>query len=329
MSGYRKRLAGAKLQKPDIERVGKLLDERGLKGIDAETAASRWVRHRATDERVDYAGDIVRAKGGNLAPWLANAQIFLNHNAHDLSQKIGHGLSAEKIAGDSPAIYLEYFILTAEQSGNPLTETAWKMIRSGMLPDGSIGFHVDSRDGIRDPKPEERSKWGMDPYRGVEFVKWTLDEFSCVTGGCNSGAKVDAMAKAMKAGVFTAADREAVRSSAVDDLLALFDHAEYKAAPTHSVSVPDLSILSRRLERLEKGQAHAIPPGHLLVPQSVYDDLAGKMLATVEAFAKIQPAASGTPAEPAAQPPAEQAGNEGGNTSRTEEPGEQASQTQE
>jgi phage head maturation protease len=134
-----------------------------------------------TDETIDRYGDIVKANGGDFKNYLSNPVVLPFHDSHAFP--IGQTL---KLSVDKTTNKVSGLILIVQESVDPTgtSEVFFKMLRTGLLKAGSIGFL---------PKkwtfPDEKMKkdLGMSDY-GVVFDEWELLEFSICSVPANPNA---------------------------------------------------------------------------------------------------------------------------------------------
>jgi hypothetical protein len=170
----------------------------GLKFHDG--LEKRVVNFRFTDTTKDRDGDVIMSKGVDLTQFKRDPVILPQHQGRELP--IGRALSV-KYDEESNSIIgkVLFFDDTIDLSG--MSETYFRMVDSGALQGGSIGFDADWKN-VRKPSPEEKKLYKMDD-NGLIFDKITLIEFSIVTIPANlnarqipSGKAWDDTAKVMK-----------------------------------------------------------------------------------------------------------------------------------
>lgn len=155
--------------------------EQTLKGVDTE---KRQVTHLITNPAVDRAGDIVEPKGGDLANFMRNPVVPVDHN-YSVAMIAGRSVNLTKREDGIEA--------TTEFRRTPLGDEAMQLTAEG-LGGWSIGFRSIDRHTIKQGKKqgckrcEERWKElmkgkGEDDYvytPGIHFETWEMLEYSIV-----------------------------------------------------------------------------------------------------------------------------------------------------
>ncbi len=185
-------------------------------GIEfTEAHRDRVVSYWASDERVDGEGDIIRQKW-DFSRFEKNPVMPFSHEWRGLpvANAIDWGVVARKDKDyDGPALWLAGLFPTEEESG--MADSIFRLVKSGFLKGGSVGFKPLKITRIEDP--EERKKLGLGTF-GVIFEKSLLVEFSPVTVPANPGAHT-ALSVAKREGHLRAEEipllRELVRRGAV------------------------------------------------------------------------------------------------------------------
>jgi hypothetical protein len=176
--------AGMKV--PDVAAIMQLCIERGVKGV-TQAMASRVIPYRASDERVDGQGDIVKQEW-IMDEYKTNPVLCNSHNWGE--PPIGAGLDWKIVAdgkdGDyeGPMLALLAYFASMEQGGYP-EDRIYRLAASGILKAGSVGFFSDKTIDIKDDA--ERAKLGLGRWGSILASNHLL-EFSPCTIGANSGA---------------------------------------------------------------------------------------------------------------------------------------------
>jgi phage head maturation protease len=156
----------------------------------------RIFTYRFTDATVDWYGDIVEAKGGDLKTYLKKHPVILAfHDNHTLP--VGACLDCWYVEKDNAVDgYVLFFDDRVDRTG--FSDTIYRYVESGGMRACSIGFMP--LDAYR-PTEEERAALKMGPY-GVIFRKWTLLELSvCPVPANPSAGKKSILADAKDAKV--------------------------------------------------------------------------------------------------------------------------------
>lgn len=143
----------------------------------------RVVEFRFTDATADRHNEVVNPSGVDLKSFKKDPVILLQHDAWRFP--IGKSLETtfNKETNDVTGKIL-FFDDEIDRSGT--AEDTFRMVTSGAMKNGSIGFNAKSKD-IRLASPEEREKFGLEEF-GVIFDKIELREFSIVTIPANPNA---------------------------------------------------------------------------------------------------------------------------------------------
>ena len=150
----------------------------------------RVIERVTTTELPDRYGDIVRYKGADIADYKKNA-VVLHAHEHG-NPPVGKSL---KLWSD-PAI--KGWRSWDLHFGNEIDPTGYyeyifRLVASGAMPGGSIGF-LPTGDGVKaDHTPEERESMGLGKY-GVEYLAWKYLEHSV----CSVPANPEALANNLK-----------------------------------------------------------------------------------------------------------------------------------
>lgn len=178
------------------------------RGIQWESAlASRAIPYWASDQRPDAHGDIV------LQNWIFD-EFEDNHplaNSHDWGGfPIGSVIAWQVVQRSTakymgPALQVLSLFATKEQYG--VADTAFRLVRSGFLVGGSVGFASDKVIDIKDD--DERAKLGLGRW-GFVLDDNHLLEFSPTLLGANSGAFA-ILSRAKSRGMLMPKDFEVIR----------------------------------------------------------------------------------------------------------------------
>lgn len=178
------------------------------RGIQWESAlGQRAIPYWASDQRPDAHGDIV------LQNWIFD-EFEDNHplaNSHDWGGfPIGSVLAWQVVQRNTtkymgPALQLLTLFALKEQFET--ADTAFRLVRSGFLVGGSVGFSADKVIDIKDEA--ERAKLGLGRW-GFVLDENHLLEFSPTLLGANSGAFA-ILSRAKSRGMLEARDMTVVR----------------------------------------------------------------------------------------------------------------------
>jgi len=171
------------LQIPDIDRAKALASARGMEW--REEYKDRMVPYFASDERVDGHGDIVR-QSWIMDEFEKNSPLPYSHEwwAPPVGRAIDWSVvqrSEEDYAG--PALWILGLFATKEDW--EWADTVFRLVKSGFLPSGSVGFWSNKVIDVKDE--EERSELGLGRW-GLIFEENHLLEFSPTTIPANEGA---------------------------------------------------------------------------------------------------------------------------------------------
>ena len=132
-----------------------------------------------SDESVDRYGDVIQARGWDLANFNANPVALFGHDAGTVENVIGAAknvrVSGDKLVGD-----IEFMPADV----NPNAEAVYQMVKGGWLKTVSVGFAP-----IEWKAAKDKSRPG-----GVDFVKQELLEISIVPIPANPNALIQAKA---------------------------------------------------------------------------------------------------------------------------------------
>lgn len=196
---------------PKEEELRELMRVRSVPWFDK--APERLVRYWASDERVDRAGDIVR-QNFDFTDFARNPVMPFGHDyaappvGVHLDWRVLHRAD-EDYSG--PALYL--LSQFAPPDVDARADSVFRLVRSGVLRGGSIGFIPKTILTVKDP--DERAELGLGPL-GVVFESSALLEFSACSIGCNPGALAVASV-ARKRGLFREEDVDVLRAMAASN----------------------------------------------------------------------------------------------------------------
>ena len=233
--------------KPKLDAIAKLLEERGVTGVTPEQAAARFVRYVANEETIDTTGDLIKASAWDVSEWLANAGLFADHRKV-VEMKVGYGLNAWV---DGKRLMVDAFFLPSSIAPNPaLVDGLYKMVAAGVNPDCSVGFWPKP-DAYHWANDEDRLVYGKG-LRGMIYSGCWLKELSPCGVGAHPGAKVEAIAKGLKEGVFNPDEIKAF--AGVEDLAGLFERAlwriEGKVISAPPPPPPELTPVEKQIQDL-------------------------------------------------------------------------------
>jgi len=183
---------------PAPGRIKTLIEKLGIKFLDEYV--ERVVPYWASDERVDGDGDIVR-QNWSFDEYAKNSPLMYSHDW--FSPPIGRAIDWKVVGRKDDdyrgkALWLLTIFATAEQ--NPFADSVFRLVNSGLLVSGSVGFYATA---ASDPDDEERERLGLGRY-GLVFEENHLLEYSTTPIPANSGAHVaTALAEACEKGLRT------------------------------------------------------------------------------------------------------------------------------
>jgi hypothetical protein len=235
----------------------KALVRRGLKPGDADLAglsvlaapgrriktvsdpALRRVAYVISDDTVDRAGDVIVQTGWNLAGFLQNPVVCLNHDTHN-------GLPIAKALSVTPEQHRTTSIAEfASAETYPLADTVYRLATGGFMNAASVGF-----------APEE---W-EESDSGIRYLKSALLEWSCVNIPCNANALMSARSKGISLEPLVGWATETLdrfasaKGATAKRLRGEIDLLRISASPTQSRSVP-----VKRQKRQAKDAPLALP----------------------------------------------------------------------
>jgi len=166
----------------------KLCDDIKLKFIPGYE--KRVIERITTTESPDRDGDIVRAKGIDNKNYRLNPVVMFAHNKSDfpVGQSVKEWIDKSIIGWRSWDLYLDNTVDTTGRS-----DLVFRMVDSGAMIGGSIGFIPKSNGAKYDHTDEERKNLGLGKY-GIEFLSVEKLEHSV----CSIPANVEALAAALK-----------------------------------------------------------------------------------------------------------------------------------
>ena len=160
------------------ERCKTLCERAGIEYL--EGYENRVIEHVITDETVDRAGDIVRAKGVDWKNYLKNPVILFAHDSYNFP--VGNSIRI-KYEDESVKSWGLYFDERIDSSGR--SDLVFRFVASGAMSGCSVGFIPME---IYDPSdPKERKRLGLGEY-GIEIKKSELLEYSICSIPCNPNA---------------------------------------------------------------------------------------------------------------------------------------------
>jgi len=164
----------------------KLCEKCGLRYVPGYE--SRVIERVTTTELPDRYGDIVRAKGIDNANYRKNAVVLFSHNHGDFP--VGKSIKEwiDKSINGWRSWDL-YFNDEVDPTGK--SDLTFRMVDSGAMPGGSIGFIPGTMK--TDHTPEERSELGLGRF-GVEYITCEKLEHSA----CSVPANPEALSNCLK-----------------------------------------------------------------------------------------------------------------------------------
>jgi hypothetical protein len=165
--------------------VQRLVEARGMPWQDGYE--DRVIPYWGSDERVDGTQDIV-LQNWNFDKFLDNSPMPYDHdwNQPPVGRIIDWNVTSRKSHDyEGPALFL--LGMFATQEDYPWADQIFRLVKSKMMPGGSVGFFSDEVINIKDPK--ERKALGLSA-QSLILDKNHLVEFSPTLMPCNSGAHV-------------------------------------------------------------------------------------------------------------------------------------------
>lgn len=187
------------------QQVQALAESRGV--VWQEGFGERVVPYWASDQRVDSHGDIV-LQNWTFDQFETNPVMPWSHTWSALPVGVAIDWQvAQRSEADyqGPALWLLGLFATAEMSD--FADRTLRMVKSGFVRAGSVGFISKKVIDVRDP--EERAKLGLGTY-GYLLDENSLFEFSPCTLGANAGA-MTILGAAKARGQLQAEDLELMR----------------------------------------------------------------------------------------------------------------------
>lgn len=232
--------------RPKILNISKEECEKLCKNIGLEYLSgyeSRVLEYTITDETTDRYGDIVRAKGGDVKDYRKNPVVLFAHSYSDFPIGNTVNLWRDNQSWKAWALFFDDRVDPSQRS-----DIAYRFASSGGMRGCSIGFIPLQTKRPKDD--EERSKIGLGEV-GVEFLKWSLLEFS----GCSVPANPNALRESLKSkNLFTEKhtekildDQEFFKNVFSDEFIASL-LVDYKSS---SVSTVDIFDIYKSAETLE------------------------------------------------------------------------------
>ena len=138
-----------------------------------------------TDATPDRHDEVVLPEGVDLKEFLKNPVILFMHNSRTFP--IGNSIKTE-FNKELGGIVGHVFFLDDDRDRTGVAETTFRMVKSGTLKTGSIGFGIKPN-GIRLATEDEIKKFGLSEF-GLILTAIELREFSIVTVPANPNARV-------------------------------------------------------------------------------------------------------------------------------------------
>lgn len=164
----------------------KLCDKNGLRYSPGYE--NRVIERVTTTEASDRYGDIVRAKGIDNTNYRKNAVVLFAHNHGDfpVGKSLKEWIDKSIVGWRSWDLY---FGDELDPTGR--SDLTFRMVDSGAMPGGSIGFIPGATK--TDHSPEEREKMGLGRF-GVEYITCEKLEHSA----CSVPANPEALSNCLK-----------------------------------------------------------------------------------------------------------------------------------
>jgi hypothetical protein len=167
----------------------------GMDFVDGERADVSFI----TTETKDRDNEVVIAKGGDFSQFTKNANVTWCHQYDQLPIGRCMWLSLDKSASlGGIKAKTQYHTKPDGWTGDWMPDAVWHLVKQGALPGKSIGF-MPLDCGV--PRTEEVK--AFPGLAGVACVhrKWVLLEYAVAPIQCNPDATVQAVSKAMTAGI--------------------------------------------------------------------------------------------------------------------------------
>jgi hypothetical protein len=171
------------LRVPDLDSVKSLVSARGMEWRDEYK--DRVIPYFASDERVDGHGDIVR-QSWIMDEFEKNSPMPYSHEW--FAPPIGRSIDWRVVQRNEPdytgdALWL--LALFATKDDWEWADTIFRLVKSGFLPSGSVGFWSAKVIDVKDD--DERAELGLGRW-GLVFEENHLLEYSPTTIPANAGA---------------------------------------------------------------------------------------------------------------------------------------------
>jgi len=140
----------------------------------------RVIQFRFTDATADRHNEVVKPEGVDLKSFKKDPIILLQHASRKFP--IGKSLHTE-FDRDKNDIVGKILFFDDEIDRTGVSEDTFRMVKSGAMKNGSIGFTAKS-EHVRLASPDEVKEHKLDKF-GIIFDKIELREFSIVTIGAN------------------------------------------------------------------------------------------------------------------------------------------------
>lgn len=173
----------ADLTIPELDAAKTLASARGMEW--REEYKDRMVPYFASDERVDGHGDIVR-QSWDMGEFEKNSPLPYSHEWW--APPVGRAIDWRVVQRSEPdysgpALWL--LGLFATKDDWEWADTVFRLVKSGFLPSGSVGFYSNKVIDVKDE--DERTELGLGRW-GLVFEDNHLLEFSPTTIPANEGA---------------------------------------------------------------------------------------------------------------------------------------------
>ncbi len=201
------------------------------------------VRYCASDESLDWHGEIVRVNGWKFDYFAKNSPFVNSHDYGDIRQLLGK-VVAFSVQGPELIEDVKYAVT---DGGNTLADWAFKMARDGFLKAVSVGFVPTSMcskwDGDTKDFLAQIAELGLDAATAAKLQCVYREQQQIELSQCILGANPNALAKAYKAGTLTEDDLQ--KFCAMQDSLANDNPADKSAPAGASPARTKLALLAQ------------------------------------------------------------------------------------
>jgi len=201
------------------------------------------VRYCASDESLDWHGEIVRVNGWRFDYFAKNAPFVNSHDYGDIRQLLGQVVNFS-IQGPELIEDVQYALT---ETGDCLADWAFKMARDGFLKAVSVGFVPVSMcskwDGDTKDFLAQIAELGLDAATAAKLRAVYREQQQIELSQCILGANPNALAKAYRAGTLTEEDLQ--KFCAMQDSLEIDNPADHSAPAGTSSARTKLALLAQ------------------------------------------------------------------------------------